>query len=322
MARPRASSEERSRRTVIAACVGASLLFWFVIKFSEEYTTVEEIAVDYQLPAGQAFARLPPRTIEATVRATGWELLAQSLRRRERAITIDSADVNANPDGIVPVRRAVAQSFAEIGLTVEAMTNERVLLRTERVGAKRVPLRLVGRITYANGFSATGAPMLTPDSATVTAPRSLLDTLRAWPTDSLSLTALRDTVTVVQALGRPRLPSVRVQPAEAEVTLPVGPVTEKSVYVPVEVVGAGPGDSISLYPRRVLVTAAVALDEYERVGPQSFRAAVDLAGYEASSESGAVRLPVTVGALRPGIARVAVDPKLVEVYVVRSRPER
>ena len=315
MARPKPNRAERSRRTTIFLCVVASVTFWLSIKLSETYTSLEPIALEYRLPGGLAFAQAPPNMLEASVRATGWELLIQSFRTRERGIVIDSTDIGASPDGIISIRRAVAQAFAEEGLAVDAMTDERVVLKMERVASKRVPLRLVSDISYAGGFRSSRAPRLTPDSVTLTGPASLIDTVGAWPSDTLTLRDVQDTVAAVALPEQPTSPALTVAPTTIEVTVESQQFTEKRMYVPVELSGKRRRDSIALFPAQVLVSFPVGLDDYERVRASDFRVEVDVSEV---GQSGDVRLPVMITSSPEGIGKPVVQPRTVEVYLRRE----
>ena len=308
------SSRQRGRRTTIVLCIVASVAFWVTIKLSNTYTTTEPIDIEYQLPRGVAFAQAPPTMLEASVRATGWELLRQSLRTTDRAIVVDSLDVRSNPDGIVNIRNAVASSFAGVGLSVDAMTNERVVLRTEPVGAKRVPVRLVSAIDYAPGFSLERPLRVTPDSIDVTGPRSVLDSITSWPTDTLRLSGVRDSVLAVALLESPRVPQVRLSGERVEVVVVAEQFTEKTVYVPVFVPGLPAGDSVRVFPRQVLIRFPVGLSRYESIGREDFRAEVDVSGAAVDEP---IVLAVRIVRQPSGIGRVSAQPSVVEVFVYR-----
>ncbi len=312
MVRKPRNRAERSRRFNITVCILASIVFWLSIKLSATYSTLEPIELDYRLPSGLAFAQDPPRVLEANVSATGWELLAQNFRQRDRRILIDSLDMRANPDGIISIRRAVAEAFNAEGLRVNAMTNERVVVRTEQVAYKSVPLQLVADLHYAPGFSNARAPLLTPDSVVVSGPASVLETIDFWPSDTVKARGVQGELKVVGLVAQPTTTSLRVQPSQFEMQLTAEQFTEKRVYVPVKVLGLNAKDSVTLFPRQVLVSCAVGLSDYESVTPSDFELEVNLEGVPLDKQ---IEVPVLVVESPEEVTRVRVTPRKVEVYV-------
>ena len=313
--RPPSDRRVRAQRTTMALCLLAAVAFWLSIRLSDTYAHTEAIQLEYRLPVGVAFAQEPPTSVEATVRATGWELIAQSLRRRERRIVVDSADLRASPDGIVDLRDAVAGSFRSAGLSVDALTREQIALRTQPVSKRRVPVRLVTDLDYAPGFLSTRPPLLIPDSVTVSAPASLLDTVTYWPTDTLRLSGVRDTVLAVAVARRHPGGQLRVTPTRIEVTLVSQQVTEKSFYVPVQLGATQPSDSLRVYPRRVRVTCVVGLRDYASVTAQDFEAASRVPeGNLRVAADAPTRIAVELTRVPNNVRRVTVEPPTVELY--------
>ena len=312
MEKTKPNKEERIRRSTILVCIRASIAFWFSIKLSATYSKVESISILYSLPQGLAFVQEPPSTLEATVRATGWELLAQSFRKNDRVILVDSIDLRTTPDGIISIKRAVAQAFNETGLEVEAMTNERILLRTEAVDLKRVPVELIKDISFAKGYSSGDHPMLSPDSFTITGPKSVLDSIFSWKTDTIKLSELSDTLTT---LAIPKISdnnAVRVEPQRISVFINTEQFTEKRLYIPIKVIGVSAQDSVTLFPSQVLVSFAVGLSDYEEIHENDFSLVVDLSEL---NEDKVLQVPVLVQRSPEPIGKVSVQPRTVEAFI-------
>lgn len=315
MERTNPNKEERVRRSTILVCFLASIVFWFSIKLSATYSKIEPITILYSLPQGLAFVQSPPAALEATVSATGWELLAQSFRSDDRVILVDSVDLRANPDGIISIKRAVAEAFNETGLQVEAMTNERILLRTEVVDVKRVPVELVQDIDYAKGFSSGSAPVLSPDSFTITGPKSLLDSIFSWKTDTVKLVGVNDTLTTLAIPEISENSSIRVEPQRVEVFVETEQFTEKRLYIPIRVIGLTEQDSVTLFPAQVLISFAVGLSEYDGVRVSDFALVVDLSEMSRDNE---LQVPVLVQRSPQNIGRITVQPRTVEAFIRRK----
>ena len=294
--------------------VVAALVFWGSIRLSDRYTHTETLDLEYVLPVGSTFSQDPPATIEANVTASGWDLLRESLRRGNRRIVIDSVDIRRNPDGVIELRRELSEAFGGGDLRVDAVINPRIVVRTEAIATKAVPLVLRSSIGYAIGFSAAGEPVLDVDSVFVTGPRSLVRDLEVWRTDSLTLRNLRDSTTVKVAVARDRQGAFEIEPEATLVTVGVQEYTERSLDVAVEVLGYDGPDSVSVFPPVVRVTSAVGLDDYERLTAGGYRIAVE---YDASRTDLVRELPVVVLETPSFAVTTTVEPRKVEAFLIR-----
>lgn len=297
----------------------AALVFWLSIRLSDTYTHVEVIDLAYALPVGSTFAQDPPGAIEAAVTATGWDLLREQFRRGNRSILIDSFDLRQNPDGVIELRRELSEAFGSADLAVESIANPRVVVRTEAIATKAVPLRLRQSVAYAIGYSAAGAPALAVDSVFITGPRSQVMRIDEWFTDSLVLRNLQDSTTARVTIARDRGGAFEVEPRSTLVRIGVQEYTERSLDVPVRVEGYAGPDSVRLFPATARVTSAVGLADYEQMSPADYTLVVNFD----SNQGHAVReLPIVIKAVAPYAVTTTVEPRSVEAFVVRRVPTK
>ena len=295
-------------------CAIAAVIFWLSIRLSDEYSTPETIELAYALPAGTTFAQDPPKAIEATVTASGWDLLRASLQRGNRVILIDSLDLRQNPDGVISLRREIAEAFVGKDIRVDAVTNPRIVVRTEQLITKRVPLVLRSDISYHLGWSAAGKPKLATDTVVISGPRSRVQEIRNWYTDTLRLSGLRDSVSATIGVALDKTGGITVLPRSTEVLVRVQQYTERSIYVPIGVVGYNGADSLSIFPPEALVTCAVGLEDYERLTPGDFELVVE---FDNDNTQFARELPVVLRRQPDYIVSTTIDPRSVEVYTIK-----
>ncbi len=296
-------------------CIVAALIFWCSIRLSERYSTTETIELDYALPVGSTFAQDPPKSIEATVTATGWDLLREHFLRGNRRIMIDSIDLRQNPDGIISLRREIAEAFLGQNLQVDAITNPRVVVRTERLASKYVPLELRSVVGYHPGFSGAGQASLSVDSVLLTGPRSRINELEVWYTDTLSVEGLRDSLSTKVGIAADPIGAIQVEPSLTSVLLRVQQYTERSIYVPVKVTGYAGKDSLSIFPSQVLVTCAIGLEDYERLNAEEFELVVE---FDASNKQFVRELPVIVRKVPSYAVTTTVVPRSVELFTIKA----
>ena len=298
---------------------------WLSTKLSQTYTELVEVPVSYELPVGEGFAQSPPPQLEVSLRGTGWRLLGRRLRPASYRLRLDSVAVKEAANARINLLPFAELAFQSSGMSVTGMPNARLQLATEQVATRRVPVRLVSDLTYATGYLNAAAPNVLPDSVVVSGPPTLLDTLSFWPTDTLTLRGLADSVRVELPLAqRAALPSLHVTPRSVTVTAAARPFTEVTLSVPVVLSrGSKPGqrtlqDSVRIFPRSVALTCAVSLDRYSYLSAEDFELVTET--LPAPNGAMSARLAVRIARAPEGVRRVRLEPRLVEAYWVKTQP--
>jgi hypothetical protein len=126
---------------------------------------------------------------------------------------------------------------------------------------RRLPVAPRLRLDLPPSYERLGPPRLTPDSVAVTGAPSVLDGLTAWPTDSLVVEALRDTVQRAVALRDTLARLVTHTPARVQVTVAAGRFVEAARTVEVRITDLPPSQGVvTLDPSAVEVRYRVLFD--------------------------------------------------------------
>jgi len=267
-----ASSDERGqepqRPFVIAVCVITSIVLWASLTLQEEKSV--DIAVPTEivnLPVDQALAELPPDHVEAQFRGPGIQLIWLLLN--PPSVTIDAGEASVdlstalNLDGDDDIR-------------VENIRPQRIDLTTEPRTERRIPVRSRVRIDLPAAHELIRPPTVRPGSVTVSGARSIVEGLQSWPTDSLQIDDLRDSVRTEVPLSdtMPRL--VDREPAAVTFIAQAGKFAEAQREIEVEVTGV-PSDRslVALDPSTIRVRYRVLFDQlFESQRAEDFFATV------------------------------------------------
>lgn len=300
-------------RSIAILCIVAAVALWSAVKLSREYDTEVSVPVEYELPAGLTFAEAPPGSITVALDGTGWDLLGRQLRPRYRAVRIDSTQIKSAGDNGIPVLRAVERAFAGAPLNVTRAAPERISPVTSKVATRRLAVRLRSEITYAESFAGQVEPLLDPDTVSVSGPASVLARLTEWPTDSLRLANVRDTVSVRVTLADSD--GVRVQPRSVSVQIAGEQVAERTLEVPVGVVGVEPADSVVVVPRTVKLRVVVGMSRFAGLRGDDFELVADVRGLDFAGDPQSVL--VEVRQAPDGLHGLSLDPAVVTAYRIR-----
>lgn len=149
--------------------------------------------------------------------------------------------------------RAVRGYAPELNLTPVSVEPGAVDVRLERRTDRRVPVRTELELTAAEGFTVIRPVLLQPDSVTVSGPRSRVQALTAFRTQTVQLEDLRSTVSRQLDL-RPPPDSEHLSwdPRQIMATVQVDSLVQREVVRPLEARGDA-ADRVRISPDTVRV---------------------------------------------------------------------
>lgn len=253
-----------SKGIVITICILISTLLWFTFTLQETYTATLDLPVRVvNLPADQALGAFPPRAVRVQLRGEGYPLMqlyfnppTVTLDAQQDVFDLTTLDLNL-PRGVV----------------VESVTPQLVELRKEPRVTRRLPVELRVAIEMPPTHDLLYPPYVEPDSVQVWGAASIVRRLVAWPTVSMRLRDVRDSLVLRVPLSDTLHPLVFVTPQVVQMYAQVVPFTEGVRELPIRITGVPSTERIVvLEPATVRVRFRVPLAQYEAamVAPDFF----------------------------------------------------
>lgn len=312
-------------RNILLVCFGLSLVSWFFITMSDEYTTERTFQVRYMLPDDEVFVDMPNQTITATISGKGWDLAYDRLSREEAVLDFELAGIE---NGIIDqslLRRRLAEEINPL-LTVDKLSRNYINLQTDPKLAVRVPVRARITLEMAPQHYLADTVRLVPDSVTVAGPRSLVQELTSWPTVEKRFTELRAPLSPFVELEPPTRGQVTIEPARVTAVIEVQQFTEKVLFVPVGVENAR--DSLRIFPNQVEVRAKVGVQQLDAVTAADFRIVADMEGIKLAGRENARTnsVPLVITQQPSAVLDFNIYPKSAEFFFIqpvdstRARP--
>ncbi len=271
--RDRPENEARRRWTAIFMSVVVAFGLWLTFSMRESYSVVVEMPlVVTDLPEGRALSRLPQPLARVTVQGEGWDLLA--LSRRPPALAVDAQEarldvLSAASDGTRLPPGVSVQSVvpAVVELELEPRIT-RVLPVRPRLGFEPAPL-----------YELLAEPTVWPDTVVVSGARSILNSLDAWPTQTVTREPVTESFTETVLLSDTLAGLVELSLGNVELTVEAALYTEATRELEVRTEGTPPGaDPVRLIPSTITVTYRVPVDEFDRAqASEQFYATVNYA---------------------------------------------
>jgi hypothetical protein len=224
------------------------------LSLQEQRTVIVEFPVEVgQLPEGQAPVELPPSSVSVQLRGTGLDLLA---------LIFDPPTVDVGPDQErVDVDQVLELPRAN-DATIESVVPSIIEIEMEERVERRLPVQPRLAVQTASSHELIDEPSMSPDSVTISGARSTVQSFSEWPTDSLTLENVRDTVRTTVAL-KDTLSGLTDRGQETvEVVVRAGKFAVETREVTVEVTGVPAGqDLLALQPSSIRIRYRVLFDQ-------------------------------------------------------------
>ncbi|PHN08350.1 YbbR-like domain-containing protein [Flavilitoribacter nigricans] len=305
-------------RAILLSCIGIALVFWILVKLSQEYTSQKQVSFTYLAPEDLALTNIPPDDVYATLKGTGWNLMFEYLANSTIPVHFNIGEVGEFNLNRAQLRAELLAALASKELDITEINYDEINLRAEEKSTKRVPLRFRLRLEFAPEHHLSAPLRIDPDSVTLTGAYSVLNNFTSWPTDTLEFLDLTNTVTLAIPVQKPP-PEIQLSARETELTIPVESYTEKSFFVPVTLKNP-PSDSLKVFPDKIKVSFAVGLSQYDSVHYTDFQLMADLKA--TSLEKGKNTVPVEITAQPKAVKNVVLSRKSVEFFILKPEENK
>ncbi len=301
-------------RRVFLICIGLSTFFWFLKKMSNSYRVTWPVEVHIEHPPEIDMETPLPKDITVEVKGHGWDLIGNS----KVIATFEQSKPGTLAITKYLLLKAIEQRIPSSKVTVGKLSTDGFTVVFDSLVQKRVPIIIDYHLELPEQFHLRSSPTIQPDSALLTGPKSLLDTIQMVKTEPIVFLDIKESKTVKVHALQPN-PQVVVKPSVFEVTIPIESETEKTLYVPLQVLNA-PVDSLSsdslvVFPARVNIAFMVGLGDYNNVTATDFEVVVDLSGVK--KETNSTSAPILVKKSPAFVEHVKLSPNSARFFYVK-----
>lgn len=307
---------------VFAFFLVVSTGFWLLQKLNDTFDADIRVPLEMEgVPHGTVITTPLPREVVVTIQDKGTNLF--NYLRSGKGIAPIVLDFSAYDNGSATAKVSVPATDVQRAFQQQVNASVRVLrmrpnqfeFHYNKGVSRRLAVKLAGRIStrqqnYMQGLS------FSPDSVTVYAPASILDTLRYAYTESQEITELDRTTTF--NVGFPSICGVKVVPETVAMTAHVDYYTEQSVSVPVIGLNFPAGMSLKTFPATVTVKYRVGASSARFIQPGNF---VLAATYEEFLANPGSKYRLQLKSIPEGVSNVRIYPQEVDYLLEQTQFE-
>lgn len=224
---------DRTNWKVLTLCVLAAGTFWLFNALNKNYATTVRLPLRFEFDANRFQAVEPlPSHIAVNITGTGWRII-----RNEYGFKVP--DISISLERPADVRKMPAASLLPVvasqleGLKLNYMVTDTLYIHIDPITKRRVRVMAsIDLISFRKGFGATGPIQISPDTASISGPASIItsmgDTLVLHPrAEQLSVPFAKE----VSWSGQQQS-LLSVSPSSFSVQLPVDKIKLVSLAVP------------------------------------------------------------------------------------------
>ncbi|WP_113662553.1 YbbR-like domain-containing protein [Pedobacter nanyangensis] len=268
---------EQKRFGAILICAVCAIGAWLFLALNKKYPyTVQTELLYKDEPQGKAFKALQPDTVDLKVEGTGWQLLFARLRIKPPSITVSLQKLNSRSYVVFSEQLEQVNRQLETSQKVISVKPDTLFFDFSRRTNKRVPLKLISKLTFAPQYGIAKAVKLSPSYVNISGPHEELEKIHVWHTDSLKLNEIKSSVDTRVNVLKNAISNISIYPNNVGVKIPVDEFTEKIIEVPLSILNNKEYYDVKLYPKKVKITLLVALSNYNKADEDLLKAAVDL----------------------------------------------
>ena len=317
---------QRTSRTEVLTFllfVAIAAFFWFVqtrAEVTDSEFTVHLVIRDQ--PQDKVFTTRVPSELKVTISDTNSRLFNYGFHDRLDTLAIDF-ERYADAVGNFRVSAAELQSLLreelEGSTKIVSVSPTLIDARFAQTEGRRIPVRLAHHYRIADNHRIRPV-LIEPDSVTVNAPSTVLDTMR-WVFTMPSgqrVQLLTDTLTEQLQLSLPL--GVKATPSHVKVTVPVSEYVQKVFdRLVVRVQGEPEGYRLVVFPYAVRLSCLVDIGTYRTLTDDQFLVTADYRDVPVDVHAGSIPLTVRyVGADTTAVTCLTLSPATAE-YVIEKQ---
>ncbi len=284
-----------------------SLLMWFMINLSKEYTKTVPVKITFKKIAPGYLINCKDTIVITKIQGTGFSLWSNSLKKKQYAINVKD---NKKTWNWQQNQYAFQQLFPK-NIKVLNVIPATISFTPFKLLNKKVKVQYQIKLQPQLGYGVTEYK-LQPDSVTVYGYETVIKDIKTIKTDSL---LLNNVVANVSGKVRLQIPEKVLQVSEKEISYQytIERYTQGKFLVPIQLVNVPENSNVTIFPKQVRVQFESPLSLFENYQSEHFMLTVDCSNLENKTT-----LPIVLKEIPDGMKNVRVLKKSVTFLVLKK----
>jgi len=282
-----------------------SFLFLVFAKLSKTYTETVVFHINYSnVPEQHSISSDHDSIIKVRVKSYGFNLLSHNFFKHSINVDFKKETRKRGEQYIWETEKGFTKIRTKLGSKFEVLSiaPDSLVFPFEIMTVKTVPVKPDLEISYSAGYDILDSLTVQPDSVKVIGPKNIVEKISKIKTTKKKLKDVNVSINETLELKLDKsFKNVKLDKNSVKLTGTVEKYTEGTFEVPVNIINLPKGIKINYFPKTVLVSYYVSLENYKEIKSSDFEIVCDYAQLE--SRDGTFFIPQLVS--KPELVRSA-----------------
>jgi hypothetical protein len=255
-----------------------SSVFWFLTKFSKEYTASVSSNITYSdLPTNTVLSTTNDSGLSFDLTANGFEFLFFKIKKPIIQINLNKYYNQGNNNVIisdVELRRIITSQLNS-NLLVKNVSKQELIIRLNEIISKKVKISPQLDITYQDGFKATAGLKIIPDSIQISGPEEILNEIHTISTKLLKLENVNSSISESIEIYAIDNKDIIVRQENIKLEIEVDEFTQKKLIIPIEIINNDNENTLKITPEVSGITFDVSVSDFKLLTENDFQLVCD-----------------------------------------------
>ena len=260
-----------SNRSVIAICFLMSLLFWFLIKFSKEYTYYVDYPIKLiNLPVDKYLKDEPLSDLKVKVNGYGFNFFKETFSNRKLKVDVSKLQRNSSNTYFWPTQSEKSNMAIELnGFSIMEIYPDTLFLNFSNKTKKSVKVKVPLNLNFRENYEQYGSFKISPSTIDVFGPSHILDTLSFVNTNVLNQNDIFQNITSTLKI---QLPDKLLSTKDfgVNVSQEVARFTQINRPIPIKLRNVPKGKELIIKPAEVELSYWIALQDVDKINVTDF----------------------------------------------------
>ena len=260
-----------SNRSVIAVCFLMSLIFWFLIKFSKEYTYYIDYPIELiNQPIDKYWKDEPLSNLKVKVNGYGFNFLKETFSSRLLKVDVSKLQrTNSNTYFWLSQSERSNIAIELNGFSILEIVPDTLFLNFSKKTKKSVQVKVPLNLNFRENYEQYGSFKISPNTVDVFGPSHILDTLSFVYTDVLNQ---NDIVQSINSNLKIQLPNKLLSTKDSDINViqEVARFTQISKMIPIKLKNVPKRKELIIKPSEVELSYWIAMQDVDKINVSDF----------------------------------------------------
>ena len=260
-----------SNRSVIAVCFLMALIFWFLIKFSKEYTYYIDYPIELiNQPIDKYWKDEPLSNLKVKVNGYGFNFLKETFSSRLLKVDVSKLQrTNSNTYFWLSQSERSNIAIELNGFSILEIDPDTLFLNFSKKTKKSVQVKVPLNLNFRENYEQYGSFKISPNTVDVFGPSHILDTLSFVYTDVLNQ---NDIVQSINSNLKIQLPNKLLSTKDSDINViqEVARFTQISKMIPIKLKNVPKRKELIIKPSEVELSYWIAMQDVDKINVSDF----------------------------------------------------